>query len=497
MKRLLIAGLKQETSSFNPVLTRRDSFQICRGEEMRASLRGTNTEIAGGLDVFEADDQVEVLPALAAWSGSGGPVHQEDLDRLGDELLESVRALVGSDAAGVDGAYIAFHGAMAGEREPDPEGWILEEIRHLLGDRPIAISLDLHAIITDRLVRCADALVPFHTYPHTDQRDTGQRAARLLLRMARGEVVPATARLPLPMLVRGDELLTATGRFGEAIEMCREIESSEGGLAAGVVIGNPFTDVPELQSNVVVTTDGDPDRSRREAERIARFMWRYRELFVAELTSLDKAIDIAAGTNGLTVFSDAADATSSGASGDSNAVLKGFLGTPFDGTVLLTIVDAAAVARAHAAGVGAQLALALGGTLDPGRHAPVMLQIRVVSLSDGHFTYEEGTTARPGRTAVLMLDRIRILATEQPVHVMGRRLFLANGLDPAEFDVVVLKSPNGFRTHYEEIASRIVSVDVPGSTSANLHSLPYRHCVRPIFPLDPAEEIELQFAAEE
>ena len=63
--------------------------------------------------------------------------------------------------------------------------------------------------------------------------------------------------------------------------------------------------------------------------------------------------------------------------------------------------------------------------------------------------------------------------------------------------MVVLKSPNGFRTHYEEIASRIVSVDVLGSTSANLHSLPYRHCVRPIFPLDPAEEIELQFAAEE
>lgn len=497
MKRLLIAGLKQETSCFNPVLTRYDSFQICRGEELRVSLRGTNTEIAGGLDVFEADDQVEVLPAWAAWSGSGGPVHQGDLERLGGELTESVRSLAGADAGGLDGAYIAFHGAMAGERELDPEGWILEEIRRLLGDLPVVISLDLHAVVTARLVRCADALVPFHTYPHTDMRDTGQRAARLLLRMARGEVEPATVRVPLPMLVRGDELLTATGRFGEAVRMCREIESSEGGLAAGVIIGNPFTDVPDLQSNVIVTTDGDPDRSRREAERIARFMWRHRELFVAELTSLESAIDIAAGTEGLTVFSDAADATSSGASGDSNAVLKGFLASAFDGTVLLTIVDAPAVARAHEAGVGARLTLPLGGTLDPGRHLPVELQIRVKNLSDGDFTYEEGTAARPGRTAVLMRKGIRILVTERPVHVMGRRLFLANGLDPAEFDVAVLKSPNGFRTHYEEIASRIVSVDVPGSTSANLHSLPYRHCVRPIFPLDPAEEIELPFAAED
>ena len=96
----------------------------------------------------------------------------------------------------------------------------------------------------------------------------------------------------------------------------------------------------------------------------------------------------------------------------------------------------------------------------------------------------------------MTLGEIRVLVTERPVHVMGRRLFLSNGLDPAEFDVVVLKSPNGYRTHYEEIASRIVSVDAPGSTSANLHSLPYRNFVRPIFPLDPPEGMELSFAAE-
>ncbi len=49
---------------------------------------------------------------------------------------------------------------------------------------------------------------------------------------------------------------------------------------------------------------------------------------------------------------------------------------------------------------------------------------------------------------------------------------------------MVVKSPNGFRPYYESIASRIVAVDVPGSTSANLKSLPYEKCIRPIFPLD-------------
>ena len=53
-----------------------------------------------------------------------------------------------------------------------------------------------------------------------------------------------------------------------------------------------------------------------------------------------------------------------------------------------------------------------------------------------------------------------------------------------DFALVVAKSPNGFRTWYESIAERIVAVDAPGSTSANLHSLPYVKCQRPMYPLE-------------
>ena len=67
---------------------------------------------------------------------------------------------------------------------------------------------------------------------------------------------------------------------------------------------------------------------------------------------------------------------------------------------------------------------------------------------------------------------------------MGRRVFESRGLNPIDFDLCVCKSPNGFRTHYQAIAKEIVPVDVPGSTSANLSSLPYTRCPRPMFPLD-------------
>lgn len=479
MQRVLVAGFKQETATFNPVLTRYGDFHIVGAADMVGDLAGTRVELAGAMSSLRSAG-VEIVPCKAAWCESGGPVAQRDLDRLEAEILDALGARVD----GADGVYLSLHGAMAGTTEMDPEGHLLEQVRGLVGDRTIVASLDLHAVLTERMVRCADALVPFHTYPHIDHYETGERAARLLLRLLRGGCRPRAVRIPLPLLVRGDELITATGRFGQAIERCRKIESSEGGMAAGVLIGNPFTDVTDLCSNVLVVRDGDLAGAREEAEEIADFMWGSRESLQAELTPLDRAIALAEDTNGLTVFSDAADATSSGAPGDSNAILRGLIDCGYSGRSLLTLVDRGAAATAHERGVGAHVALALGGSLDPSRHAPLHVETRVQSLADGDFVYSDGTSARGGPTAVLEVGNATVVVTSRPVHVMDRCVFEAHGQVPASFDLVVVKSPNGFRPHYESMAARIVPVDVPGATSANLRSLPYTNCARPMYPLD-------------
>ncbi|MDE0736354.1 MAG: M81 family metallopeptidase [Pirellulaceae bacterium] len=479
MPRVLIAEMKQETGVFNPVPTRYDDFQIVLGEHLLETLRGTKTEVAGALDVFKEAANIEVVPTMAAWAVSGGYIPTADLDRLIDEISTAI-----ADQPEIDAAYIVLHGAMAGETEGDPEGLLLSRAREILGDIPIIGSLDLHAILTSRMVEIADILVPYHTYPHVDHYETGQRAAGNVLTMLAGSAQPTVARVEIPMLVRGDELITATGKFGEAIESCQTIEGQDDGLAAGILIGNPFTDVPALQSNVLITTNNNQERADHEAERLARFMWDHREIFQAELTSLDEAIEIANSDEGLTVFSDAADATASGASGDSNAILRGLVQQDYQGRALLLIVDKPAVQQAQAAGEGATLTLSLGGTLDPERFTPLELEVTVQHLSDGDFLYENGTVGQGGATAVLVSGNLHIVVTSETVFVVGQQVYKSQRLDPADFDLVVVKSPNGFRPYYDAIASRIVAVDVPGSTSANLHSLPYTQCVRPIFPLD-------------
>jgi microcystin degradation protein MlrC len=479
MPRILIADLKQETATFNPAPTTYDCFRIYRGAELVEAFEGSDTEIAGALDVFAEQGDIEIVPTMAADSVSGGAIPTADLDRLIDELVDSIRP-----HAGVEAAYICMHGAMAGETEPDPEGTALTRIREVLGEIPIVVSLDLHAILTDKMMQAADILVPYHTYPHIDMFSTGQRAAHNLLALMAGSVRPTMVKVPIPMIVRGDELITATGRFGDAIKICQQLEASEAGLAAGVIIGNAFTDVPDLQSYALVTLNDDEPAAFREATAIAQFMWDNRTLFQADLMSLDDAIEQAKTGTGLAVFSDGADATASGAAGDSNAILKGLLAADFSAPALLPIVDAAAVDAALAAGVGATLTVQLGGSLDSGRFSPVELTAQVKSLHDGNFSYENGMQANAGAVAVLRCGSIDIQVSQRSIYVVGRRAFTSHGLDPRDYELVVVKSPNGFRTHYEEIASQIMAVDVPGSTSANLHSLPYEKCVRPVFPLD-------------
>ena len=73
----------------------------------------------------------------------------------------------------------------------------------------------------------------------------------------------------MPLLVRGDELITETGLYGGFLERAEAIEREPGVLSAGLFIGNPFTDVPELGSQAVVVTDGDAGLARQKALELA------------------------------------------------------------------------------------------------------------------------------------------------------------------------------------------------------------------------------------
>ena len=413
MPRILVAECKQEISSFNPVPSHYEDFRIVRGGAMLEYHRGVSEEVGGALSVFEADGGVDVVPGLGASSvTSGGILSAAGFDRLGREFLDGL-----AEAGPVDAAYLALHGAMQAENENDPEGFLLREARRILGEAvPIVVSLDLHGILTDRMLEHSDAIVVYHTYPHVDFFETGARAAALLLKLAAGGVRPVTARVKIPVLARGNETITATGSVSRCIRRARQIEAGEPGLAASVMWGNPFTDVPELRSNALVVMDGDEAAARKHAEELASLFYESHEKMQVPLTSLEESVRQASEVqSGTVVLMDAADATSSGASGDSNAVLRELIRQGYEGSTLSPIVDPRAVRRAFEAGVDATVRTTVGGALDPARFQPLELEARVRLLSDGRFRSESfGWHWDSGDTAVLEAGNHTLVVGTRP-----------------------------------------------------------------------------------
>jgi microcystin degradation protein MlrC len=482
-RRILIAECKQEVSTFNPHLSGYEDFAVRRGDELLKYHRTVRNEVGGGLNVFDSTPGVELVPAYSAFFiTSGGTLAQAAWERIAKEFLDAIRA-----APPVDGVYFCMHGAMASERELDPEGHLLAETRKILGeDIPIVVSLDLHGILTDRMIEQSDAIVAYHTYPHVDFFETGQRAARLLLSIIAGEAKPVTAKVTVPALVRGDELITEKGSIRHAVNAAREIEQSAGGLSAAMMWGNPFTDVPSLESYSFVVTDNDPARAEREAKRIATLFWEHHEKMRVPLVSLDEMARIAkANAQGTLALVDAADATSSGASGDSNAILRTLMEARYTGRTLLPMVDEPAVRQAFTAGIGATIQTTIGGTLDPKRFTPVPVTAKVRLLADGRFRSESfGEEWFAGLTAVLEVDNFTLVVSSRAVNLYDRSFFLAHGQDPKRFDAVVVKSPHCQHHMYAGWCARMVNVDAPGSSSANLNYLGHTRCPRPMFPLD-------------
>ena len=481
MRRFLIVECLQEIATFNPLQSEYENFQILKGEEVFGH-RGLNTAIGGALTVFDADAETNVVPAMTASAGSAGSLSAKGWEKLSAEILESVK----SNLTGVDGIYVSLHGAMGAEDELDPEGFLLEEIRWLAGRHiPIVISLDLHGILTDRMIRQVDGFTIYQTYPHIDFADTGMRAAKLLLRIVAKEVIPVITRCAIPALVRGDELITKTGCYGDLIGQCQQLEQEGMVLAAGIMIGNPFTDAPELCSQVLVLTDGKKEAVTRIVLQLAQDFWALRHRMQSKLIDLETAIEEAGLIDAPVVFTDAADATSSGASGDSNIILHKLIEKNYTRRVLAQIVDPVAAAESHTAGVGAEVGLRLGGAIDPDRFVPLQVKARVQLLSDGTARLETMKSAlNAGPTAVLEFENITLVVISNSVNLFDRAIYFSNGLNPKEFDLIIVKSPHTEHHMYDAWVAKNFNIDVPGATSANLRSLGHTICNRPIFPLD-------------
>ncbi len=467
--------------------TIRDTGYLYEGTELFA-LRGTDTELAGACAVLQADPDVEVVPLIASRWNSSSVLTAEAHAYLREALLERLRG-----AGRLDGVVLSCHGSMVAADSDDPEGELAAAVRATVGpDVPVAMTLDLHGNVTDAMVRHLDLVIGYEHYPHDDAFTTGERAARLVLRTARGEVRPVSARVRLPMILTGFHASTSgDGPFAVLEREARRLEREAGILCVSLFHVGSYIDVPEMGCSTLVITDGDTERALVEARRLADAYWSSREAFLVDAVSVAEAGGRGRAIEGGPILLlNTSDTTGGGAAGDSISVARGLLAARVTEPALAMVVDPDAAARCHAAGVDADLQLEVGHRVDPRWGEPLRLRGRVGRLSDGAFRYSGGifggTEANMGPSAVFETGPLRLLVMSRSTYDWADEQYRSVGLDPAAAKWVEVKNMMNFRRAYGSVMKAAFVLDVPGPTPPDMRTLPFQRARRPWYALDPA-----------
>ena len=483
--RIAIASYGQETSSFSPALTTLNTFRqygLHEGQDVLTHCRGV-ASVGGFLETIDDAMDWEPVPIIHGWAGANGPLTPETLAFFHDRTVAGLKA-----AGPIDVLYFALHGAGEAQDEPDTEGHLLEAARAVIGQEvPIVISLDHHANLTDRMVRNCDALVAHRTQPH-DQPDTGRLAGRMLVDIVQGKIKPAMAYRKIPLITHQEQFLTSKGPMKEWFDLAREIETRNGVVSASNFPMQPWLDVPEGGWATAVVTNNDPDLAQQCVDELAEKAWALRDAFlVQESIPPEEAVRRAeAAANGLVILSDTGDSVFGGASGDSTWLLAEMLEQNIQSSALVPMVDAAAVAKAIDAGIGANVSVSLGGKLDTTFCKPVDVTATVRAIGGGQIDVEVTSHGSfdMGRAVLLEAGSINIVVSEER-GVGGNHpvVYEHFGLDIANSKIAVLKTASNWQ-YFAEWTSEIVRADTPGATMSHIAGFEWKHLPRPIYPLD-------------
>jgi microcystin degradation protein MlrC len=511
--RVAAAQIAHETNVFSAVKTDLAAFEASGlhfGPAVIEIARGANTEFWGFVTGAEAQG-FDLEPILAVWATPSGLVTADAIEHVTGLLDDGLRR-ARAEGRPLDGVLLALHGAMVTEIDDDGDGYILKIVREIVGpDVPVVATLDLHANISPRMVELADTLIGYDTYPHIDMAERGEEATAILARLMRGEFRPTPALRKPPMLPTSQRMTTGRMPMRALMERAHVIEEDPRVINVTIAGGFPLGDNPDAGFGALVTTNNDPDLAAELANELATEAWSLRDGFLggvasfehaAELIhSLDSEEDVDMPVSGPLVLVDIADNPWSGGPGDSVELLRFFFAQRVEGAAIALVRDPEVVREAIAAGPGGKIAVNLGGKTDRLHGEPLPVRAHVKLLSDGRYVNDgpmmAGLTVDLGPTALLLCEPasgpssppVEVLVTTRAETPVDLNVFRCHGIEPTRHRVLGLKGKGHFRAAFEPIARRVVLVEGPGTTGADLSRLTFRKVRRPIWPLDPVEAI--------
>lgn len=485
--RVGIIGLLHESNTFIHEPTTIEHFErnsLLRGASIREAFKDSFHEV-GGFFAGLAQAGCEAIPLFVARAMPYGTIASATFSMLVDTLLCELRA-----AGTLDGLLVAPHGATVSESFPDADGEWLTRVRDAVGPSiPIVGTLDPHGNLTPRMVAACDALVAYRSNPHLDQHARGIEAAQLLLQTLRGEIHPTMAASYPPVAINIERQCSSES---PCLELYAEADlwlRRSGVLSNSVMLGFPYSDVAEMGSSFITVTDDNLALAQAASDALADYLWKHRSEVAGQFVSIEEAVENAAAGSGPVCLLDMGDNIGGGSPGDGTLLAQSILRRP-GLAAFVCLCDPQAVSQAASAGVGARVALTMGAKVDDLHGVPLQGYFQVESLVDGIFEEPQPrhggfTRCDQGPTAIVRHDSgLTVMLTSLRMPPFSLRQLTAFDVDPARFQILVAKGVNAPVAAYAPVCKRLIRVNTPGVTTADMRELAYRQRRRPLYPFE-------------
>jgi len=482
--RIAVGGFLHESHSFAPRPTTYADFlqpgglpAFSAGADLIASIRPRSVPLAGAIKVADAAG-VELVPLAWGFANPAGPVQDEAFERIAARICAPLSLAL--DEGPLDGVYLDLHGAAVAESFPDAEGELLRRVRAIVGgDLPLTVSLDPHANLTEQMVRLADAVVPFRTYPHVDMKEAGAQAMRLLLERIRRGKPWARAFRTLDFWIPLGSQCTLMPPMQTVMAERAALAQRLGSVELAFCFGFPYADFAGCGAAIAAFADTQA-QADAAADALLAYVNAQESRFVQETLASAEAVAeakrLAVGAARPVVLADTQDNPGGGGHGDTTELLSELVRQGAKGAVVCLINDADSVASCVAAGVGATVDLLLGGKSDG---MPFACSVRVEKLTDGVFTLTgpmgAGNPGNLGDTALIDIEGVRVMVTSRKMQALDQAILRHVGIEPTECPIIALKSSVHFRADFGPIAERVIVAIAPGPVVADPAVLNFQH----------------------
>ena len=487
--RIGIIGFLHESNTFVNTKTTLKDFEASHlhfDDEILKEWEGTHHEIGGFLE-GAVQYNFEPVPIIVAIAMPSGPLTTETFEWIWNKIQEGLKKV-----GDLDGILLALHGATVAIGNLDADGEIVSRLRSCVGSEiPIIMTLDLHANISDRMVKGVTATILYRTTPHVDQLERGIEAAEMIVRTIKKEIEPVQSFERLPMLMNVIKHDTSEEPASILLHRLEQVLQRPKILSASIGYGFAHADVQEMGTSVIVVSDKIYEFANEGACWLSEKIWKMRDQFTGDILTPGESIRKAVTLDGQPiVVSDVGDNVGGGAPGNSTILLQEMLSQGVTNS-LIVIWDPKRVEECISKGVGSEVILQVGSNSGS---LPVAITGKVRTISDGKFFEPEPrhggrSQNNQGLTVVVeTLQKNTIVLTTLRMAPLSLQQILSLGINPKAKKIIIVKAVVAPRAAYKDVASNFILSGTPGATSVNFTLLNYKHRKKPLFPWELSAE---------